>query len=327
MNAHSKNLTRIAAALMLAMACGTTMADNVIDLEQAGTNNGTGNYANITATGSGANAVSIYQAGNGTGASAAERNQVGTSTAGQSLNITGTGGVVAKIGQGGYNDGSWNASRATKGNIVKGTLSTGAQVTTSQNASGDGTGQNVIDLNITGAGQVTVNQGQASGTPTSASATHFSATVRRDAAGGAITINQGNAASSTAVAGIANVRHAGGTHSVSVTQTDGTNTDMGTVETYTTGDGGSLTITQSNAGKTYVTSTGATGGGAATISGTAVLNNSGTGTVGLKGVTTGNVVDVYAKGTGTLTVDNQLGSGNGVYANTAGTKIGGSVAN
>lgn len=64
MNAQSKNLTRIAAALVLAMACGNTWAaDNSITFEKSNraTGNGTNNAGNIDGSGGSGIDVRIRQ--------------------------------------------------------------------------------------------------------------------------------------------------------------------------------------------------------------------------------------------------------------------------
>jgi hypothetical protein len=102
---------------------------------------------------------------------------------------------------------------------------------------------------------------------------------------------------------------------VAITQDRATAGSTGVVKTNTTGDGGSLTITQSNGGNTYVNAAGSSvNTDSATITGTAVLVNSGTGTVALtkaEGLVYANISG------GNLTVSN-TGAMNKVYVNAAG---------
>lgn len=307
MNALVNKTTSLAFAVSMILAGGGAWADNTITFEADSLNNGTGNYGDIQATGTGANTVSIYQVGSGDSTVAAEQNQVGTSAS--KLILDGNGTATAHIGQGGYWNGTvWTKSKAVQNNIVKGTITTG-EVEVSQN-SGDASHANSITLNVNGGGKVTVNQGDITATSTAGHGLTASVT---QTGSGAVTINQGNSADSAVTSGTATVVHAG-SHTVSITQNDGTNANVGLVQTNTTGDGGALTITHSNSGNTFVDANGNGTGAAATITGTATLVNSGTGDVGLKSA----VGNVYANknGSGDLTID-QSGSGN-TYVNTSG---------
>jgi hypothetical protein len=307
MNMQFKQICNLAAAISLALASNLASADgNAITFEGDVLSNGTGNSSNITSGGSN-KSVSIYQLGDGTGVGAAQQNQVGTGAGANSLTLTGAGAATAHIGQGGtWNGTTWVKGQATKDNIIKGTIASG-DVRINQNSNG-----NSVAMNINGSGVVTVNQGY-NATSGSKGGVGFTADVTQTGAG-TVTINQGNSSSSLASAGSATVIHAG-SHTVAITQDRATAGSTGVVKTNTTGDGGSLTITQSNGGNTYVNAAGSTvNTDSATITGTAVLVNSGTGTVALtkaEGLVYANISG------GNLTVSN-TGAMNKVYVNAAG---------
>lgn len=305
MNTQFKKIWNIAAAVSMVLASNFAMAaDNAITFEADSLNNGTGNYANISSGGTN-KSVSIYQLGNGTGGSAAERNQVGDGT--NKLNMTGAGTVAAHIGQGATWDGdSWVKGQSTKNNIVSGSLASG-DVRVNQNSNG-----NSVAMNINGSGVVTVNQGYAA--LGGGGGSGFSTDVTQNGSG-AVTINQGNSENSLASSGSATVVH-GGTHTVSITQDRTTAGSTGVVKTNTTGDGGSLTIHQSNSGNTFANLSGTSdNSGAAEITGTAVLVNSGTGTLALTQAT--GTVKANVSGDGTMTINNK-GSDNSVFVNAEG---------
>ena len=307
MNTQFKKIWNIAAAVSMVLASNfATAAGNDITFEADSLNNGTGNYANISSGGTD-KTVKIYQLGNGDGTVAAERNQVGTAT--NKLNLIGDSTeVVAHIGQGAtWNGTNWIKGQATKNNIVSGTLASG-DVRVNQNSSG-----NSVAMNINESGIVTVNQGYAA--LGGGGGSGFTADVTQNG-GGAVTINQGNSAGSLATSGSATVVH-GGTHSVSITQDRATVGSTGVIKTNTTGDGGSLTINHSNSGNTFANLSGTSdNSGAAEITGTAVLVNSGTGTLALTQAT--GTVKANVSGDGTMTINNK-GSGNSVFVNAEGT--------
>lgn len=215
MNAQSKNLTRLAAALVLAMACGNTWAGNSITFEGAQTedSNGTNNVGNIDANTATGATVTIRQINTNTSRDlhdAGELNQVGIygtgalndpnggSTGASPLTIGGT--ATAKIGQGvkfqaadpTAFDNSTEAG--TKNNVVQGTIN-GGSVYISQTGSNGvdadgraGTTGRSVDLNVT-SGTLRVNQ----------VAGAESVKVESMAGTGDLTINQSGAGQKTTI--------------------------------------------------------------------------------------------------------------------------------
>ena len=161
MNAQSKNLTRIAAALVLAMACGNTWAENSVTFDGSGTNNA----GNIDASGATNAAVKIRQvnsntaAGSYTTSTAAEMNQVGSygaAVAGDKLTIGGADTTVT-IGQGVAvtGNGTFGADTAgSKDNLVKGNIA-GGNVKITQTGSA---GTRLVNITAMSGGNLTTSQ-------------------------------------------------------------------------------------------------------------------------------------------------------------------------
>lgn len=334
-------LTQLSAAILLALAAGQVgAADNSITLEQAGGGNGTGNFADITATGTN-KTVSIYQVGSGDGSTAAKSNQVGTS--GSSLILPGAGVVTAHIGQGGFwtdgTPGSWTKGTATKGNLVSGTITSGT-VNLSQSSD-----NNTATLNVDGSGVVTIKQGYANAAGGGGSG--HTATVTQ-ASTGAVTIEQGNKVGSASsgltatvtqngagavtvkqgethgTSGSATVVHAG-SHTVAITQDRADAGSLGVIKTNTSGNDGSLTITHGGAGNTFVNASGDTNNGAsAVITGTAALTNNGSGTLALTNAF--GTVTAKINGAGTVKINN-IGVNNQVFVDSVGDGTGSAITN
>ena len=168
MNAQSKNLTRIAAALVLAMACGNTWADgNSITFEGAdtagaATGNGKGNKGNIDASGAsptGTMNVKIKQVSSSAAGAAGELNQVGDYSAatgsGKVLKLTNgaAGNLTVNIGQGAtITSGSFDAdtgnTKASANNLVTGKISATTTTTVNISQIGDKTGSRAVHLGV-----------------------------------------------------------------------------------------------------------------------------------------------------------------------------------
>ena len=216
MNAQSKNLTRIAAALVLAMACGNTWADNSITFEGASrsTGNGTNNVGNIDANTGTAIDVSIRQINDPTVerdvATASKMNQVGDYVAGTAISIGGT--AKVRIGQGVKFDGTGEAfDNATetnsKNNLVKGSITGNSQAYISQTGAGTG-GQRLANVTMTG-GTLKANQTADDQQLTVTSMTGGNLNTQQDASGqrttvtsmtgGTLNVNQKSTATNSVV--------------------------------------------------------------------------------------------------------------------------------
>lgn len=313
MNAQSKNLTRLAAALMLAMACGAGYAvDNAVTIEGTGT----GNNTNLDVGGSGAD-IRIRQVGSGDGSGATESNYVGEDSSNE-LSFTTSGTKSVRIGQGAYYSGptdatSGTAAVAVKGNSVKGAISAGS-VEVSQTSGGNKV--NFAGTGISGGGTVSIHQGYRNAAGGGGSG--YTANVTQTGTG-TITLNQGNGASDISTGGEAHIVQAG-TTVMTISQGDTVARSSGKIYTNTAG-AGTLNITKTNTGNLYVNgdATGTDNATAATI-GTGTTSNlvsSMTGTLHVKNAK--GEVDANVTGGGTVTINsNGTGASNKVYVNSLG---------
>lgn len=321
MNAQMKKTSGLAFAISMLLISGSAWAvGNTVTFEgDVLSNNGTGNSADIAATGAGSTTVSIYQIGDGNGSDAAHSNRVGYSANSLLLNSGVADTVDAHLGQGAYwdsNTSAWVEVGPVTNNTIKGTITSGT-VEVSQNTGDAAATANSVTLNVNGSGKVIVNQGDQGG---SGNGIGLTASVTQTGSG-TVTLNQGNSATSTVTAGQATLVHAG-SGNLDVTQNDGTLANAGLVQTDTTGTG-NITINH-HGSNTFIDTNGDGTGTTATVNATVNLVNLGTGgKIGVKEA----LGTVYANksGTGNLTIK-QSGTGN-TYVNQAGNNSNvGSVA-
>lgn len=201
MNAQSKNLTRIAAALVLAMACGNTWAENSITFEGAAkegsSGNGINNTGNIDAnTGGGSLDVRIRQINSTTGnahsnaESAANMNQVGEYY-GSAITLGGS--AKVRIGQGvkfdgGGTDFDASTESASKNNVVKGSITGASQAYISQTGAGTA-GKRLANVTMSG-GTLKANQTADDQELTVASMTTGTLTVNQNATNQRATVTE-----------------------------------------------------------------------------------------------------------------------------------------
>ena len=216
MNAQSNNLTRIAAALVLAMACGNTWAaGNSITFEGAdtagaATGNGKGNKGNIDASGAnsaGTMNVKIKQVSSSAAGAAGELNQVGdygaATGSGKVLTLTNgaAGNLTVNIGQGAtITSGSFDAdagnTKASANNLVTGKISATTTTTVNISQIGNKAGSRAVHLGVDADG-TSNGVGVTGGTLNANQAGQNQVLIVKNYVGGTTTVNQTSTANNS----------------------------------------------------------------------------------------------------------------------------------